>query len=371
MRLTGSMWTLISFIPWILYWCVLAFDEACGLALGLVSALAVYLVGLKTGAPNTINAASLGFFALGLASLLAGLEFVVSYGGFLSYTVLFAVSLYTILRGEPFTLGFAKMDYPEPYWSDPKFLKVNYTLTYMWTSIFLACAAPSLADHPFSLVSYPLVVAGAVLSAVSPPLLVKRYLEEELRRCPDWEPEGEHVMIVGAGIGGLACGALLAKNGYRVTVLEQHYRVGGYCTSFRRKGFTFDAGVESISGVWDKGPVKLLLEELGVDWREVFVRTRETYVLRGEAIEIPDSLEEFVRALSQRFPEEADNIRAFFEDVKKVLEEMYVYAGRFGVPLPLPLIYKVLGFKEVLDYPRKCPHMMAWMNATYRQVLDK
>lgn len=37
------------------------------------------------------------------------------------------------------------------------------------------------------------------------------------------------VIIVGAGIGGLTCGALLSVRGYRVLVLEQHYQVGGYC----------------------------------------------------------------------------------------------------------------------------------------------
>src|SRR6187401_734845 len=48
-------------------------------------------------------------------------------------------------------------------------------------------------------------------------------------------------MIVGAGIGGLTCAALLARAGLRVLVAEQHYMVGGYCSTFRRRGYTFDA----------------------------------------------------------------------------------------------------------------------------------
>ena len=51
------------------------------------------------------------------------------------------------------------------------------------------------------------------------------------------------VIVIGAGIGGLTCGALLAKNGFKTLVLEQHTVPGGYCTSFQRKGFTFDAAV--------------------------------------------------------------------------------------------------------------------------------
>ena len=35
------------------------------------------------------------------------------------------------------------------------------------------------------------------------------------------------VIVIGAGIGGLTCGALLAKNGLSVLVIEQHSRPGG------------------------------------------------------------------------------------------------------------------------------------------------
>ncbi|NOY64254.1 MAG: NAD(P)-binding protein, partial [Nitrospirae bacterium] len=48
-------------------------------------------------------------------------------------------------------------------------------------------------------------------------------------------------IIIGAGIGGLVCGCYLAKAGMKVLICEQHHKPGGYCTSFKRKGFTFDA----------------------------------------------------------------------------------------------------------------------------------
>jgi len=44
----------------------------------------------------------------------------------------------------------------------------------------------------------------------------------------------EKIVIIGAGLGGLSAGALLAKAGYKVTVLEQHnkraYRWSGSCS---------------------------------------------------------------------------------------------------------------------------------------------
>jgi heterodisulfide reductase subunit A-like polyferredoxin len=48
-------------------------------------------------------------------------------------------------------------------------------------------------------------------------------------------------VIIGAGIGGLICANLLAREGLSVLLIEQHYMVGGYCSTFRRKGYTFDA----------------------------------------------------------------------------------------------------------------------------------
>jgi phytoene dehydrogenase-like protein len=49
------------------------------------------------------------------------------------------------------------------------------------------------------------------------------------------------VVVVGAGIGGLIASNLLARAGLSVLLVEQHYMVGGYCSTFRRKGYTFDA----------------------------------------------------------------------------------------------------------------------------------
>ena len=48
-------------------------------------------------------------------------------------------------------------------------------------------------------------------------------------------------VIIGAGLGGLCCGAYLAKQGIPVTIVEQHGIPGGYATAFdRAKGkYTF------------------------------------------------------------------------------------------------------------------------------------
>src|SRR2546425_917207 len=54
-------------------------------------------------------------------------------------------------------------------------------------------------------------------------------------------PSRYDAIIIGSGIGGLFCANLLAKAGLKVLLLERHYMLGGFCSTFRRRGFIFDA----------------------------------------------------------------------------------------------------------------------------------
>jgi len=54
------------------------------------------------------------------------------------------------------------------------------------------------------------------------------------------------VIVVGAGVGGLCAGALLAHQGRRVLVLEQAERVGGCCSTYERDGYKIDLGASII-----------------------------------------------------------------------------------------------------------------------------
>ena len=65
-------------------------------------------------------------------------------------------------------------------------------------------------------------------------------------------------IIVGSGAGGLGASMTLAKAGIRTLLLERHYQVGGYITSFRRKGFSFDPGAAILSGNAIRTPLDMV-----------------------------------------------------------------------------------------------------------------
>ncbi|MGA1839990.1 MAG: FAD-dependent oxidoreductase [bacterium] len=73
------------------------------------------------------------------------------------------------------------------------------------------------------------------------------------------------VIIIGAGIGGLVCDNYLAKSGLKVLIIEQHHKVGGYCSSFRRGPFIFDAGVHELTHCGEKGVLGKIIRELNID----------------------------------------------------------------------------------------------------------
>jgi len=53
---------------------------------------------------------------------------------------------------------------------------------------------------------------------------------------------GQSVLVIGAGMGGITTAALLARQGYDVTVLEKNEIPGGRCGQINRDGHRFDVG---------------------------------------------------------------------------------------------------------------------------------
>ncbi len=76
-----------------------------------------------------------------------------------------------------------------------------------------------------------------------------------------------HILIIGAGIGGLTTAALLLKQGWRVTVLEASTYPGGCAGTFFHQGYRFDAGATLAGGFDANGPHTRLAEMLELEWR--------------------------------------------------------------------------------------------------------
>lgn len=179
---------------------------------------------------------------------------------------------------------------------------------------------------------------------------------------------------MGAGIAGLAAAALISGRGFKVLVLEAHDRPGGYCSCWTRPvrlrdgsigRFVFDAGVQDVSGLGPKGPLRWLLRELAVehrlDWRRVFHR----YHHHGFRVDVPASPAEFAARLAKLFPGDAGGIAEFFETIEAVHRDLYAYAeASGGVPAPLGT------FAAKTEWAAKYPRAARWVERPFSDLLD-
>ena len=73
------------------------------------------------------------------------------------------------------------------------------------------------------------------------------------------------IVLIGAGIGGLTAGALLAKQGYQVTIFDRAIVPGGCASTFKRRGFTFDVGATQVAGLEPGGIHHRVFTELDIE----------------------------------------------------------------------------------------------------------
>ncbi len=139
------------------------------------------------------------------------------------------------------------------------------------------------------------------------------------------------VVIIGGGLGGLFTGAILAKEGMQVTVLEKNATIGGGLQTFRRFGCVFDTGMHVIGGMQPGGNIWRLCRYLGILDK---VRLRDVdddctdrlyFAEDHQSYRIAKGPEGFVRSLAAYFPDEEANLRRYVEDVFRLSEEVDLF----------------------------------------------
>lgn len=72
------------------------------------------------------------------------------------------------------------------------------------------------------------------------------------------------MIIIGAGIAGLATGCYARMNGFQTRIFEQQGLPGGLCTGWKRKDYTFDGCLKWVIGTNPDFGLNQLWQELGV-----------------------------------------------------------------------------------------------------------
>jgi phytoene dehydrogenase-like protein len=121
------------------------------------------------------------------------------------------------------------------------------------------------------------------------------------------------ILIIGAGIGGLATGCYAQMNGYRTRIVEMHTIPGGVCTSWKRRGYTFDGCIHHLAGCTPGTKLHRMWQELGAMPRDLIhpeevVRVEDP---SGKALTIHADLDRLTDELKQLAPADAEVIDSY------------------------------------------------------------
>lgn len=134
------------------------------------------------------------------------------------------------------------------------------------------------------------------------------------------------IIIVGSGLGGLQCGYILSKEGYKVLILERQVQPGGCMQSYKRHGELLDTGMHYVGGlgVGDclYGPFKNL-GLMDLPWQHLDPAGFDRVTIEGKDYRYAEGHESFVETLAQDFPDEREALRRYADTMREVGNHLY------------------------------------------------
>lgn len=134
------------------------------------------------------------------------------------------------------------------------------------------------------------------------------------------------IVIIGSGLGGLACGSILSRNGYKVCVLEKHHQIGGCLQDFVRCGCRFNTGMHYIGSYGDGQILRRLFDYFGLknklDVEKMDNQAFDIINIAGVEYRYAMGLDNFRRQLNEYFPTETDAIEKYCEKMISVSQQL-------------------------------------------------
>lgn len=131
------------------------------------------------------------------------------------------------------------------------------------------------------------------------------------------------IIIIGSGLGGLECAAVLSKEGYNVCVLEKNERYGGCFQTYQRQGHLLDTGIHYVGSMEQGQVLNQYFRYLGIIDRLNVRRMDSTFDrihFQNKAYPYAMGHEQFVEGLAEHFPRERENLVRYVGKLREVGE---------------------------------------------------
>ncbi len=164
----------------------------------------------------------------------------------------------------------------------------------------------------------------------------------------------QRVVIIGSGMGGLACGVILSKNGYEVTVLEQGVQAGGCLQCFSRGNARFETGMHFIGSAREGQTLDRLLRYLEVrkdiELKELDREGYDIVSLEGKRYCYATGRNAFLEQMTSYFPNQGDCLKRYFDLIEEVSSASSLHTLRHAESdAAVSMEYQLQSINAVID----------------------
>ncbi len=162
------------------------------------------------------------------------------------------------------------------------------------------------------------------------------------------------MIIIGAGVAGLAAASYARMNGYETLLLEKHDRPGGVCASWQRGGYVFDYCLHHLAGTAPDSPLHRVWRALGA-LDDMPILNDESLVRieapDGQALELYGDLDRLQAHMQALAPNDGAAIRRYVGAARSLAKAdvmamgLHDLAGNLRLALRMPTIMRCGGIR--------------------------
>jgi len=139
--------------------------------------------------------------------------------------------------------------------------------------------------------------------------------------------DGNNIVIIGAGIGGLSAGILLSAMNFNVTVVEKNPVPGGLMNSYRRGGMDCPVGVHYVGALGPDEPLGRMFHVLGLRAEDLFYRMGQEgvidrYMFDDFTFDLPVGIDEYEKKLRSAFPSDDKALDVILKTIRDIAAKM-------------------------------------------------